>query len=180
MPRGSFAAIEMPSVEFAHDVLTETVNRALAGEGDESNVSGLPWFEAHRGTGRNIQSHAAGLGAVEGQRRIGLEEMVVGADLDRSVPGIGHGECDGRAVRVEDNVALLSKDFAWNHLTCRCLDAPMGFVCSSQTPTPPLCRRRLTPRWRSRCRPRRSADRVMDRHQLGTIGKRRLNLDLVD
>src|SRR5215469_13445716 len=128
MPRGSLAAIEMPSVEFAHDVLAETVNLALPGKRDERHLSRLSRFEPYRRAGRNIESHAAGLRAIEGQRRIGLEEMVVRTYLDRSIPGIGHREGERGSIRVEDNIAVLSEDFAGNHLTCRFyVDATHGF-----------------------------------------------------
>jgi hypothetical protein len=49
------------------------------------HVSRLPRFEPHRGAGRDVEPHAAGFFPVELQRRIGLEEMIVRADLNRAI-----------------------------------------------------------------------------------------------
>ena len=54
-----------------------------------STVARLARLEAHRGAGGDVEPHAARLLAVELQRRIGFEEMIVRADLDRPVAGVG-------------------------------------------------------------------------------------------
>ena len=74
----------------AHDVLAEAVDRALAAIGHEAHLAALARLEAHGGAGRDVEAHAARLRARSNeQRRIGLEEMVVAADLDRPVAGVG-------------------------------------------------------------------------------------------
>src|SRR5580693_7832541 len=78
--------------QLTHQVAAKAVDGALAGERDELHVAGLPRLEAHRGAGRDVEPHAARFLAVELQRRIGLEEMVVRADLDRTVATIGDRE----------------------------------------------------------------------------------------
>src|SRR5262245_24869101 len=72
--------------ELSHHVLPEPVDHALAGERNERDLACLPRFKAHRGAGGDIEPHAARLLAVEFQRRIGLEEVIVRADLDRRSP----------------------------------------------------------------------------------------------
>ncbi len=70
------------SLQLAHDLAAEAVDLAGAGEGDEADVAGLAGLEPHRGAGRDVEAETPGLAALELQGRVGLEEMVVGADLD--------------------------------------------------------------------------------------------------
>src|SRR5258708_15235141 len=72
--------------ELSHHVLAKPVDGALAGERNERDLARLSRFEAHRGAGCDIEPHAARLLAIEFQCRIGLEEMVVRADLNRPGP----------------------------------------------------------------------------------------------
>ena len=44
----------------------------------------LARLEAHGGAGRNVQAHAERSGAVEFERLVDLEEMIMRADLDRA------------------------------------------------------------------------------------------------
>src|SRR5271156_1060606 len=78
-----------------HHLLAEAVDLAFAGESDEAHRSALAGLEADGGPRRNVEPEAARLRAVELERRVGLEEMVVGADLDRPVAGIRDLERDG-------------------------------------------------------------------------------------
>src|SRR6516164_759769 len=102
--------------QLAHHVATETIDGALAREGNELHVTGLAGLETHRGAGRDIEPHAARLLAIEFQRRIGLEEMVVRADLDRPVAGIGDGQRHGLAAGIEFDLAVLDEEFAGDHV----------------------------------------------------------------
>ena len=54
-------------------------------------------------------------GAVEVERRVGLGEMVVRADLDRPVAGVGDGEGEGFATLVQGDLAGGGEDFAGKH-----------------------------------------------------------------
>src|SRR5437899_1457746 len=101
--------------QFPHHLLTKAVDRALARKRDQRDLARLAWLEAHRRAGRDIEPHAARLLAVEFQRRIGLEEMVVRADLDRPVAGIGDRDLGGLAAGVELDLAILDEQFAGDH-----------------------------------------------------------------
>src|ERR1700722_10290060 len=102
--------------QLAHHVATKTVDGAFSGQRDELHVAGLSRLEAHRGAGRDVEPHAARLLAVELQRRIGLEKLVLGADLDRTVAGIGDRERHRLAAGIELDLAVLDEEFAGDHL----------------------------------------------------------------
>src|SRR5437868_13968386 len=82
-------------------VAAKTVDDAFAGERDELHVAGLAGFEANGGAGGDIEAHAAGLFAVEFQRGVGFEEMIVRADLDRTVAGVGDVKRHRLAASIE-------------------------------------------------------------------------------
>src|SRR3954451_25182501 len=100
----------------SHYVRPKTVDSTLAGERHQRDVARLPRLEPHRGAGRDVEPHAARLSAIELQRRVGLEEMIVRADLDRPVAGVRHRQRHGLAPRVEGDVAVLCEDLAGDHL----------------------------------------------------------------
>jgi hypothetical protein len=62
---------------------------ARAAEGDQPHRARLARLEARRGAGGDVEAHPARGGAVEAQGGIRLGEVVVAADLDRPVAGIG-------------------------------------------------------------------------------------------
>ena len=86
-------------VERPHHLAGEAVDDALARQRDQLDRARLARLEAHRGAGRDVEPEAARRGAIEGQRRVGLEEVVVRADLDRPVAGVGDRQRDRRAAR---------------------------------------------------------------------------------
>src|SRR5580698_603764 len=94
------------SLEFSHDGLAEAVDCARAGNRDERHVARLSGLEAHGRAGGDVEPHAARLFTIELERGVGLEEMVMRADLDRPVAGIRNRECDALA-------ALIYLDLAW-------------------------------------------------------------------
>src|ERR1700687_335864 len=110
MRRGILTGIRSPSVELAHHALAKAVDLPVSGEGDQGDVPALPRLEPHRGAGRNVEAHAAGFRAVELQRRIGLEEMIMRADLDRAVAGVGDRELHARPAGIENDLAVLRDD----------------------------------------------------------------------
>ena len=75
-------------IEFAHDFAEESVNDAVAGQRHQRDRAFLAGLEAHRGAGGDVQPEAARGGAIEFERGIGLEEMIMRADLDRPVAGV--------------------------------------------------------------------------------------------
>src|SRR5262249_48219699 len=103
------------ALELTHHVLPETVDRALAGERNERDLARLPRFKAHRGAGGDIEPHAARLLAVEFQRRIGLGEVIMRADLDRPVAGIGDRLRHRLAAGVDLDLAVLDEHFTGDH-----------------------------------------------------------------
>ena len=75
-----------------HHLLAEAVDFAFACDGDEAHGSALAGLEANGGASRDVQPVAFRLRSLELERRIGLEEMIVRADLDRPIAGIGYIE----------------------------------------------------------------------------------------
>ena len=61
----------------------------VAGDLHQPNGFGFARLEAHGRPGRNIEAFAVGLRAVKFQRGIGLDEMIMAADLNRTVAQIG-------------------------------------------------------------------------------------------
>ena len=86
-------------VERPHHRAREAVDDALAGERDELDRARLPGLEAHRGAGRDVEPEAARRRAIERERRVGLGEVIVRADLDRPVAGVRDRQRDRRAAR---------------------------------------------------------------------------------
>src|ERR1700693_986365 len=123
-------------LELAHDFLTKTIDRALAGKRDQRDLARLPRLEAHRSAGRDVEAHAARLLAIELERRIGLEEMIVRADLDRPVAGVGDRQRHGLAPFIERDLARLDEKLAGDHV------AVLSFVIASE--------RSISVRWRMR------------------------------
>ena len=78
-------------------------------------ITGLSRIEPHRGAGGDVEPHAARLFAVELQRRIGFEEMIMRADLDRPISAIGNRERHGLAAGIEFDLAVLDEEFAGDH-----------------------------------------------------------------
>src|SRR4030095_12617262 len=105
--------------ELSHHALTKPVNRALAGERNQRDLARLSRFEAHRRPGGNIEPHAARLFAVELERRIGLEKMIMRADLNRPIAGIGDRQGRGLAAGIELDLTVLDEHFTGDHETSR-------------------------------------------------------------
>ena len=79
--------------------LAEAVDLALARERHQPDLARLAGLEAHGRAGGDVEAVAARLGAVELQGRVGLGEVVVRADLDRPVAGVGDRQRDRRRGR---------------------------------------------------------------------------------
>src|ERR1700733_3162928 len=98
-------------LELSHNILAETVDRTLSGQRDEGNLARLPRLEADRRARGAIEPHATRSLAVEFQRRIGIKEMIMRADLDRTIARIGNGQCEGLAALVELDFARFDDHF---------------------------------------------------------------------
>src|SRR5690348_11907132 len=101
--------------EPAGDLVVEAVDDALAGIGDEAHRARLARLEAHRRAGGNVEAAAARAVPVEAERGVGLEEMVMRADLDRPVAGIGDLDLDRCPAGIELDLAGLRDDFTGDH-----------------------------------------------------------------
>src|SRR5580658_7500156 len=96
--------------------MPEAVDRAAAAKRDELDLARLAGLEAHRGSGGDVEPHAARFLAVEFQRRIGFEKMIVRADLNRPVAAVGDRDRHAPAALVELDLAVFDKEFAGYHL----------------------------------------------------------------
>src|ERR1700760_1040203 len=120
--------------QVSHHVGAEAVDDALAGERHELHVAGLTRLEPNRGAGRDIQPHAAGLLAIELQCRIGFEEMIVRADLDRPIACVSDGKRHRLAAGVEFYLAVLDEEFAGDHfVTSQRCAASCPALCRAST-----------------------------------------------
>src|SRR6516164_2808535 len=102
--------------QLPHHLAAKAVDRAFAGQHHESHLAGLARLEAYRGAGRDVEPHAARLLAIELQRRIGLEEVVVRADLDRPIAAVGDRQGHGLTAGIELDLAVLDEEFAGDHV----------------------------------------------------------------
>ncbi len=68
-------------------------------ERDQVDVGDDPRLEAHRGAGGDVETMAVRGRPVERERRVGLGEVVVRADLDGSVAGVLDADGQHRAGR---------------------------------------------------------------------------------
>src|SRR3954468_19459263 len=112
---GRTTALASDKSQLSHDLTAKAVDDALAGERHDLDIARLSRLEPHGGAGRDIEPHAASLLAVELQRRIGLEEMIVRADLDRTVACVGNRQRRRLAAGIELNLAVLDEEFTGNH-----------------------------------------------------------------
>jgi hypothetical protein len=97
------------------DLALEPEDDTITVVGHEGDLARLTGLEAHGGTCRDIQPHAVGRLAVEGERLVGLEEMVVGADLHRAVARVSYSQRDGAAPDVQFDIAGGGSQFTWDH-----------------------------------------------------------------
>ena len=98
-----------PSFPASPSLLAKSVDGARAGKRHQVDFARLAGLEAHRRAGGNIEPHAARFLAVEFQRRIGLEEMIVRADLDRPVAACSRPKASRLAAFVELDLAVLDE-----------------------------------------------------------------------
>src|SRR3954469_12366180 len=94
-------AVTISLSELSVDPGVEADDTALSGIGDERDLAALPRLEADRRPGWDVEPEAARLLAVEGERGIGLVEVVMRADLDRAVASICDGQGNGRTAGID-------------------------------------------------------------------------------
>src|SRR6266853_2836025 len=99
----------------AVDLAVEADDPALAGIGDKPHLAALSGLEPGRSPGRDVEPVAACLLAIEVERRVGLVEMIMRADLYRAVACVGDGQGHRRAANVDLDLARCGEEFTWDH-----------------------------------------------------------------
>ena len=97
--------------------LIEPEHHAVAAVGDERHRPRLAGLEADGAAGGNVEPPPACLVPIERQGRVGLGEVVMGADLDRPVAGVGDLQRHRRLAGVELDFAGSREHLARNHQT---------------------------------------------------------------
>src|SRR5688500_3256888 len=105
----------MSALQLAADARGEAIDLALAREGDEVHFPLLPRLEPHCRAGGYVEPVAACRGAVELERAVGLEEMIVRTHLNGPVAGVGDLQRQGCAALVEGDRAGRGDDLSRNH-----------------------------------------------------------------
>ena len=82
---------------------------------DQLDFALLAGLEAHGGARGDVEPKASRRRAIEAQRAVGLEEVVVRADLDRPVAGVGDLHLERRAAGVDLDVAGFAEHFPGDH-----------------------------------------------------------------
>src|SRR6187402_3325793 len=90
-----YRAREISIIDRTSRLATQSEDDAIAADRDQWHRPSDPGFEPDRRARRYVQSESTGTGSVELEGGVGLEEVVVGADLDRPVAGVDHVELDG-------------------------------------------------------------------------------------
>src|SRR5262249_56777892 len=81
----------------------------------EPHLAGLARLEPHSRSRRNVEEISGGCVTIECERGVGLGEMKVTADLNRSVARVRDREHNGRPVRIQDNLAGSRKQLPRYH-----------------------------------------------------------------
>src|SRR5215510_1952227 len=100
----------------SHDGLVEPIKQARALVGDQANFAGEARLEAHSCSRRNVQAIPKRSLSIKSEGRVGLSEMIMAADLNRSVACVGDTERYGRPILVQDDLASRRKNLARYHL----------------------------------------------------------------
>ena len=93
-------------------VEAQPVHLARPAQRNQRDMLGDTGFEPHRGACRNVEPVAVGGGAVEVQRRVGLRQMHMAADLHRPVAGVDESMAQPRRARVDGDVAFAVDNLA--------------------------------------------------------------------
>ena len=70
-----------PRVHDACGKLISASDDLVTGDGAEGNSLCITWFESDRGTSGDVQPFPIGPGTVEGQARVGFDEVIVRSNL---------------------------------------------------------------------------------------------------
>src|SRR6266481_3000263 len=92
----------------------------------KTNVARLARLEAHRRSRRNVQAIPKRSASIEGERRVRFGEMIMTANLNRSVACVGNSKRDGRPILVQDDLAGCWKNLARYHV-----NPPSQLLCAT-------------------------------------------------
>ena len=99
-------------IERARHRAAQAGDDPAADERYERDVERDPGLEAHRRPGGDVESETARRRPVEGERRVGLGEVIVRTDLDRTVAGVLDAERDHVSTDVDLDRLVGSDDLA--------------------------------------------------------------------
>mmetsp|Transcript_23524 Transcript_23524/g.41535 ORF Transcript_23524/g.41535 Transcript_23524/m.41535 type:complete len:213 (+) Transcript_23524:432-1070(+) len=102
-------------VQGSHNFLVETKNVTGTRDSDQVYFTPLAWFKTHGGAGGDVQAQAIGRGTVKIQRGIGFGEMVVAANLNGAVAGVGHHERGNLRTVVQRQLTACRDQFTGDH-----------------------------------------------------------------
>src|SRR5258708_24077007 len=115
----------------------EAAHNAPATQRDQSDGALLAWVEADGRPRWNVEAKAPRGLAAEAQRAIDFEKMEVGADLDRSIAGVGDINIYSLAASIQGDLSLRRNDLAgrhgigWGTVTRLGPSGKVGSVCDS-------------------------------------------------
>src|SRR5579859_5479840 len=90
--------------------VVQSENLSAATERGEHDFLGFARLEAHGSAGGDVEMNAERRGAVEVERLVRLEEMIVAADLDRAVASVDRLDRGLLAASVKFDVAVRRED----------------------------------------------------------------------
>src|SRR5215475_4875570 len=93
------------------DRLVKPINQARARVSDQPNFTRLARLEAHSRSRRYVQAIPKSGPSIEGESGVRFSEMIMAADLDRSVARVCNRKRYCRSILVQDNLPR-----CWNNL----------------------------------------------------------------
>ena len=118
------------SGNFAAREVVTAANDFLARDFYELHSLGFAGLKTNRRSRRDVEAFAIGRAAIKLQRAVRLDEMVVAADLNRSVAEIRDGNFHRRATDVEFDLAVLDLHRTGNRARVPALSPGLGRGCS--------------------------------------------------
>ena len=76
----------------------------------------FPWLKPHGSSRGDVQPHPARLVTIELQSVVHFEEVIVAADLDRTIAGVPDDHCQGAAATVCVDGLRFEQVLAWGIL----------------------------------------------------------------
>src|SRR4051794_7266462 len=96
---------ETGNLQRSHYLLIEPDHHPLAAIRYQPHAARLARLEADGGARGDVEAHTARALAIEGKSRVGLIEMIMRADLDRTIAGVGDVDGHGRLAGVQLDLA---------------------------------------------------------------------------